>query len=57
MTATVETMVATQVHRVYIKATPQQVWDAITSPEIRAKYNFGVGVESDWTPGSRYSTG
>jgi hypothetical protein len=21
---------------------------------MRRKYNFGVGVESDWTPGSHY---
>ncbi len=24
------------------------------NPEMRRKYNFGAGVESDWTPGSRY---
>ena len=23
-------------------------------PSMRSKYNFGVGVTSDWTPGSRY---
>ena len=34
MTATTETnMETTQVYRVYIKATPQAIWDAITKPE------------------------
>ncbi len=33
MTAATETSVTTQVYRVYIKATPQAVWDAITKPE------------------------
>jgi uncharacterized protein YndB with AHSA1/START domain len=39
---------------IYIKATPQRLWDAITDSEMRKQYWFGVGVESDWTPGSRY---
>ena len=33
MTTTTETTVTTQVYRVYIKATPQAIWDAITKPE------------------------
>jgi uncharacterized protein YndB with AHSA1/START domain len=39
---------------IYIKTTPERLWEAITEPELRSKYNFGLGVESDWTPGSRY---
>jgi uncharacterized protein YndB with AHSA1/START domain/DNA-binding transcriptional ArsR family regulator len=39
---------------IYIKTTPERLWEAITNPEMRRKYNFGVGVNSDWTPGSRY---
>jgi uncharacterized protein YndB with AHSA1/START domain len=39
---------------IYIKSTPERLWEAITDPRIRAKYQFGAGVESDWTPGSRY---
>jgi uncharacterized protein YndB with AHSA1/START domain len=39
---------------IYIKTTPERLWKAITDPEMRRKYNFGVRVESDWTPGSRY---
>jgi uncharacterized protein YndB with AHSA1/START domain len=43
-----------RVFEIYIKTTPERLWEAITNPELRRKYNFGVGVESDWTPGSRY---
>ena len=44
-----------KVFEIYIKATPERLWEAITSSELRQKYNFGMGVESDWTPGSRYT--
>jgi uncharacterized protein YndB with AHSA1/START domain len=39
---------------IYIKTTPERLWEAIVDPELRKKYNFGVGVASDWTPGSEY---
>ena len=39
---------------IYIKATPERLWEALTDPEQRAKYTFGLGVHSDWTKGSRY---
>ena len=42
-----------KVFEIYIRTTPDRLWEAITDPEIRAKYNFGVAVRSDWTPGSR----
>ena len=42
------------VFEIYIKTTPERLWEAITDSEMRRKYNFGVGVTSDWTPGSRY---
>jgi len=42
-----------KVFEVYIKTTPERVWEAITDSEIRQKYSFGVGILSDWTPGSR----
>jgi uncharacterized protein YndB with AHSA1/START domain/DNA-binding transcriptional ArsR family regulator len=44
-----------KVFEIYIKTTPERLWEAITSPEMRAKYTFGVRVESDWTPGSAYT--
>jgi uncharacterized protein YndB with AHSA1/START domain/DNA-binding transcriptional ArsR family regulator len=43
-----------KVFEIYIKTTPERVWAAITNPELRSKYSFGVGVHSDWTPGSSY---
>ncbi len=43
-----------KVFEIYIKTTPERLWEAITNPEMRRKYNFGVRVKSDWTPGSRY---
>jgi uncharacterized protein YndB with AHSA1/START domain len=39
---------------IYVKTTPERLWKAITDPALRRKYNFGVGVETDWTAGSRY---
>jgi uncharacterized protein YndB with AHSA1/START domain len=43
-----------KVFEIYIKTTPERLWQAIVDPELRAKYSFGVGVNSDWTPGSSY---
>src|SRR5438876_10049632 len=43
-----------KVFEIYIKTTPERLWQAITDREMRRKYNFGVCVESEWTPGSRY---
>ena len=43
-----------KVYEIYIKTTPQRLWEALTDPEQRAIYNFGVAMRSDWTPGSRY---
>ena len=46
-----------KVFEIYIRTTPERLWEAITDPAIRAKYHFGAGVESDWTPGSHYTFG
>jgi uncharacterized protein YndB with AHSA1/START domain len=43
-----------QVYQVFIKATPEQIWDAITNPEFTAKYFFGARIET--TPERRFST-
>jgi uncharacterized protein YndB with AHSA1/START domain len=43
-----------KVFEIYIRTTPERLWEAITDPTIRARYHFGVGAESDWTPGSAY---
>src|SRR5262245_7805457 len=45
------------VFEIFIKATPDRVWEAITDPAIRARYSFGVSTESDWSQGSTYRSG
>ena len=42
----------TQVYSVFIRATPEEVWDAITKPEFTVKYFYGSSVESTWEPGA-----
>ncbi len=46
-----------KVYEIYIKTTPERLWQAITDPEVRARYNFGAGVTSDWTAGSHFEMG
>jgi uncharacterized protein YndB with AHSA1/START domain/DNA-binding transcriptional ArsR family regulator len=43
-----------KVFEIYIKTTPERLWQALTDPELRRKYTFGVAVYSGWQPGSRY---
>ena len=45
------------VFEIFIKTTPERLWEAITDPKQRAKYSFGVETHSDWTPGSEYTAG
>jgi uncharacterized protein YndB with AHSA1/START domain len=52
MSTTTHTTV--QIHRVYIKATPQAIWDAITQPEWAVKYGYQAPVEYDLRPGGVY---
>jgi uncharacterized protein YndB with AHSA1/START domain len=51
---TIEEQTMEKVFEIYIKTTPERLWQAITDSELRARYNFGMGVSSDWTPGSHY---
>src|ERR671937_1580303 len=44
------------VFEIFIKTTPERLWEAITDPKMRAKYSFGVETHSDWTPGSEYKS-
>jgi len=53
-TTTAETSVTTQVHRVYIKATPEAIWDAITKSEWTERYGYGGRSEYDLRPGGTY---
>ena len=51
---TTNTDLATQVYRVYIKASPEAIWDAITKPEWSERYGYGGRVEYDLRPGGTY---
>jgi uncharacterized protein YndB with AHSA1/START domain len=44
-----------KIFEIYIKTTPERLWEAITDPGLRAAYSFGVETHSDWTPGSTYT--
>ncbi|PYI52476.1 SRPBCC domain-containing protein [Paenibacillus flagellatus] len=37
-----------QVHRIAIKATPEQVWQAITDPAKTSKFWFNCSIRSTW---------
>ncbi|MGH2410605.1 MAG: SRPBCC family protein, partial [Chloroflexota bacterium] len=54
MTSTLISTGTTQVYRVYIKATPQAIWDAITQPEWTERYGYGGRGEYDLRPGGQY---
>ena len=50
-TAPTQTSVTTQVYRVFIKTTPQAVWDAITTPEWTQRYGYGLRDMYELRPG------
>ena len=43
-----------KVFEIYIRTSPERLWQAITDPEVRERYQFGARVESTWTSGSSY---
>src|SRR4051794_30823698 len=46
----------THVYEIFIRTTPDRIWQALTDPEITQQYYFfGSRVESDWQPGSPYT--
>jgi DNA-binding transcriptional ArsR family regulator len=46
-----------KIFEIYIRTTPERLWEAITDGDIRSKYQFGARIASDWTAGSRYEMG
>ena len=54
MSTITEQMQTTQVYRVFIKATPRAVWDAITTPEWTERYGYGGAVEYELKKGGSY---
>lgn len=51
---TLEAETMERVFEIYIRTTPERLWAAITDPDLRRRYHFGLVVASDWTPGSAY---
>ena len=51
---TTTTAVTTQVHRVYIKASPDAVWDAVTQPDWTERYGYGGRAMYDLRPGGSF---
>jgi len=43
-----------QTYRLYIKATPEAVWDALTRPELTVRYGYAPVVEYELKPGGAY---
>ena len=54
MTTTTDTVATVQVYRVYIKATPQAIWDAITQPEWTERYGYPIHSHYELRPGGQY---
>jgi uncharacterized protein YndB with AHSA1/START domain len=44
-----------KVFEIYIKTTPERLWEAITDPEQRPAFHFGNTVSSEWTDGSSWA--
>ena len=42
------------VSSVYIRATPEAIWRAITETDYTLRYYYGSAIETDWKPGSPY---
>lgn len=58
MTTNTPGVTTTQVHQIFIKANPDEIWEAITKPEFSAKYFYGAKVETTTevgTPFRQYS--
>jgi uncharacterized protein YndB with AHSA1/START domain len=47
---------AIQIYAVYIKATPEAIWDAITKPEWSQQYGYGGLVDYDLRAGGAFQS-
>jgi len=52
---TVDTQTTVTVHRIYIHAPAQKVWDAITDPAWNGRYAYHAPSEYDLRPGGLYA--
>jgi uncharacterized protein YndB with AHSA1/START domain len=56
MSAT-DTAVGTQTYRLWIKATPEEIWKALTDPETLGRYGYGGKFDIDVRPGGSFKVG
>jgi uncharacterized protein YndB with AHSA1/START domain len=54
MTTTAEATKTVQMYRVYIKASPEAIWEALTKPEWTAKYGYAPLVDYELRPGGKF---
>lgn len=54
MSTMTQTDLSTQIYRVYIKATLEAVWEAITNPGWNKQYGYGCPGTYDLRPGGQY---
>jgi uncharacterized protein YndB with AHSA1/START domain len=53
---TATAVTGTQVYQIYVNAPQQKVWEAITTPEIVARYFGGALIDATYQPGTRIRT-
>jgi uncharacterized protein YndB with AHSA1/START domain len=54
MTTVAQTTETVQVYRVFIRATPEAIWTAITDPDWTERFGYGGRAEYDLRPGGAY---
>jgi uncharacterized protein YndB with AHSA1/START domain len=54
MTTNDNAKIAPQIYEIYIRATPQKIWDAITTPEWTARYGYQGPAEYELRKGGAY---
>lgn len=54
MTATAQSTATIQTYKIYIKATPEAIWDALTKPEWTIRYGYAPVVEYDLRAGGKF---
>ena len=46
--------VTTQIHEIYIRAAPEVIWEALTTPQWTARYGYRVASEYELKPSGKY---
>jgi uncharacterized protein YndB with AHSA1/START domain len=57
MTTATKSAVTTQTYRIWIEAAPEQIWQALTDPDVISRYGYGGRIELDLRPGGAYRAG